>query len=231
MEPVEPNVQPFYVRNRQNWAVAQERQRHVQALFMVGEPVIFTLMWKVEDFEAGLVDRCTRCRVDPTSIQGRIQAVYKQPLTATCPVCYGTTFGHGIRAQIIRPAIFTDSDEDERKGGRGVVHQENVSLESTEDFRARTGDYAFRQEGSRWQLSSPTRLQVRTGYEHPTQQTTSIGYARITATREDKSSVAYVIPPDIDTVKTVLTPSGTFPDDTSSFDTLNGPLIPPTEFE
>lgn len=227
----EPNVQPFYVRQRQDWAVGHVRQQHVQALFIAGEPAMFTLMWKVEDFEAGLVTRCTRCRQDPTSIEGRIQAVYQQPLTATCPVCYGTTFNGGIRAQIVRPAIFTDTDEDERKSGRGVVHQENASVETTEDFRARTGDYVFRRDGSRWQLSGATRMQVRTGYEHPTQAATSIGYARISASREDESSVAFIIPPTASALTTILNVTGPFPDVTTFPDVTHGPLIPASEVE
>lgn len=231
MASVEPNVQPFYVRQRQGWAIANERQRHVQALFTIGEPAMFTLMWKVEDFEAGLVTRCTRCRQDPDSIEGRIEAVYQQPLTATCPVCYGTTFEGGIRAQIIRPAIFTDTDEDERRSGRGVVRPENATVESTEDFRVRTGDFVFRHDGSRWQLGAPTRVQVRTGYEQPTQQATSIGYARIPANREDESSVAYVLPPTASQLTSILTQAGPFPNDMSQYETINGPLVPSTEVQ
>lgn len=223
-----PNNQPFYVRKTQDWATSQERMRHTQALFTVGEPVVFVLMWKVEDFLAGLCVKCTRCSPVGGTLASREFAVYEQPITATCPVCYGTTFLGGIRARIVRPAIVTDADEDERKGSRGVTRPESVTVESTNDFRSRQGDWMFRSDGSRWQLGHPSRIMLRTGYQAPTQQQMSIGYARISATREDASSVAYVIPPNPTLVQTLLqTPPGAWPSIVD--DVVNGPLIPPTE--
>jgi hypothetical protein len=226
--PVEVTVQPYYVRHRQDWAVANERQRHQQALYTVGEPALFTLMWKIEDAEAGLVGPCPICRQNPNSLQGRIQAAYKQAQTARCPACYGTTLAGGIRAQIVRPTIFTDADEDETKSPRGVIHAENLVIETTNDFRARTGDFVFRRDGSRWQLGRPSRVQVRTGYEQPTQEQTSIGYARIQASREDESSVAFEIPPTASELATTLAVSGDFPQ-RPRYEVINGPLIPPEE--
>lgn len=221
-----PNAQPFYVRERQPWAVSQERQRHDQALLSVGEMVMFTLMWKVEDFEAGLVDRCTRC-AGGSAFEQAAMTIYEQPLTYRCPVCYGTTFGTGIRAQIIRPAILTDADEDERKAPRGATHQESLSVTSTEDFRSRTGDWMFRANGTRWQLGHPQRTQVRTGFQQPSQLADSMGYAQIPAAREDLSSVAFIIPPtDKADVATALAVPVHFPSNPSGTDIINGPLIP-----
>lgn len=187
--------QPYYVRQTQDWAVQQERQRHIQAIYQVGEPALFVLMWKVEDFEAGLVTPCPRCRAEDQSVDARVAGIYQQPQTARCPFCFGTTFNGGVRAKIVRPAIFTDADEDERKSARGVTHGENTMVETTDDFRSRTGDYVLRRNGSRWQLGHPQRDQLRTGYKHPTQSSSSLGYARIPASREDKASVVFEIPP------------------------------------
>lgn len=228
-QPTQPNHQPYYVRQTQDWAVAQERQRHQQALYQVGEPVLFALLWRQEDFDAGLVGHCPRCRQIDGSLNARIENVYKQALTTLCPYCFGTTFNGGIRAKIIRPAIFTDTDEDERRTARGVVHPESTTVESTDDFRSRSGDFVFRQDGSRWQLGTPARLQVRTGFAHPTQQDASIGYTRIPASREDKSSVAYQIPPNRDELMVWLTPPQHWPAQPN--DMLNGPLIPGTEIQ
>ena len=188
--------QPYYVRQTQHWAVEQERQRHTQAIYQIGEPVLFVLMWKVEDYEAGLITKCPRCAERSDSIDARVAAVYKQPQTAKCPYCFGTTFYGGVRAKIRRPAIITDADEDERKSSRGVTHSEQTMVQTTDDFRARTGDYVFRLDGSRWQLGHPERVMLRTGFQHPSQAADSIGYARIPASREDKSSVAFEIPPN-----------------------------------
>ena len=230
--PIEHSVQPYYVRKRQDWAIANARQQHDQALLWYGEPALFTLMWKVEDYQAGLVTKCPRCSQDPTSIEGRVQAAYKQPLTARCPVCYGTTFSGGVRAQIIRPAIFTDVDEDETKSPRGVVHAENVTIETTDDFRSRSGDFVFRRDGSRWQLGRPRRVQLRTGYEHPTQLSTSLGYASIPGSREAQTSAAYDLPPETNSLAVLLDNSdSSFPDDNSPYEVINGPLIPDQEFE
>lgn len=187
--------QPYYVRQKQDWAVQQERQRHIQAIYQVGEPALFVLMWKVEDFEAGLVTPCPRCRPETGDVDARVAAIYQQPQTAKCPFCFGTTYEGGVRAKIVRPAIFTDADEDERKSARGVTHAEPLMVETVDDFRSRTGDYVFRRDGSRWQLGHPARDMLRTGYEHPTQAGMSLGYARIPASREDASSVVFDIPP------------------------------------
>lgn len=225
--PVHPNNQPYYIRQTQDWAVQQERQRHIQAMYQTGEPALFVLLWKVEDFDHGYCVRCPRCRQGAGTVQGRVEAVYKQPLTATCPWCFGTTFEGGIRAKIVRPAIFTDVDEDERKSGRGVVHPESLTVESTDDFRSRSGDFVFRADGSRWQLGLPARVQLRTGFQQPTQTLSSIGYARIPAAREDETSVAYQIPPNPQELRAWLTEPLHWPG--PSNDLVNGPLIPGTE--
>lgn len=227
--PIRPNTQPYYVRATQDWAVQQERQRHTQAMYQVGEPALFVLMWHVEDYEAGYVGKCPRCVQDPTTVEGRIQAVYRQPLTSTCPFCFGTTFDGGIRAKIVRPALFTDADEDERRGERGVTHAESTMIESTEDFRCRTGDFVFRADGSRWQLSTPRRVQLRTGYQHPTQAASSIGYTQIPANREDESSVAFQIPPNPQELRAWLIAPQQWPNPVN--DVVIGPLIPGDEFE
>lgn len=203
--PVQFTTQPYYVRAQQSWVIEQERQRHVQALYQVGEPVLFVLMWKVEDYESGLVTKCPRCAEQSDSVEARISAVYQQPQTTHCGFCFGTTFYGGVRAKVRRPALITDADEDERKSQRGVIHNEQVMIQTTDDFRVRTGDYVFRRDGSRWQMGHPQRIMLRTGFGHPTQVDESIGYGQIPASREDRSSVAYEIPPTAEELISILT--------------------------
>lgn len=223
--PVGLSNQPYYVRERKSFAIDQENYRHNQAIWSIGELVIITLMWAYEDFENGYVLRCPRC-FSSQDLEGRAASVYEQPTQTRCPLCYGTTFNGGIRAQIVRPGIFSDTDDDERKSERGITHPQNSIFESTSDFRSRSGDYVFRQDGSRWQLSVPQRVTLRTGFEHPTQQTTSLGYARMTATLEDESSVAYLIPPTTkQAIHDTLVPPSRYP--APPADVINGPLIPP----
>lgn len=230
-EPILESVQPYYLRRTQNWAIDNVRQQHEQALYSYGEPVLFTLLWKVEDHEAGLVDYCSRCHGATTgSVEQMIESAYQQPLNARCPVCFGTLFEGGIRAQIVQPAIVTDADEDERPSPRGVVRPESITVETTDIFRSRSGDLMFRRDGSRWQLGAPRRTQLRTGYAHPTQTATSVGYGSIPASREDEASVAYDIPPTASQLATILDVTSPFPQ-VPPYQVLNGPLIPPTEVE
>lgn len=226
----EVTAQPYYVRDRQPWAVEQERQRHNQALWTVGEYAMFALMWHIQDYQAGLVGRCARCYAsagDPASAATQIAQVYNQPTQNRCPDCFGTTFEGGYKALIVRPAIFSDTDESETFSARGVVHPDDVDIESTTDFRVRSGDYAFRASGDRFSLRVPQRITLRTGFSMPFQTQSSIGYNHARASIEDPSaSVAYDIGPTAHDLRAVLTMGAQVPFDFSDFEVIRGPLIP-----
>lgn len=221
------SVQPYYVRDIQDWAIEQERMRHNQALYQVGEYCMFILMWHHQDFDAGLVARCSRCYSPADSVQNRIADTYNQPVQHRCPYCYGTTFEGGWKARIIRPAIFSDSDEDEQKQARGVTNPQDLSVESTTDFRIRSGDYVFRGNGDRFQLRVPQRVTLRTGFAAPTQSGMAIGYNHARANQEDLTSVAYIIPPTAAELSATLTLGSRVPYDFSTLETIKAPLIPP----
>lgn len=214
---------PYYVRDVQDWAVEQEHMRHDQALLTVGEYCMWTLMWHVLDFEAGLVQRCQRCYRS----SGKIAEAYGQASQNKCPDCFGTTFEGGIRAQIVRPAIFTDTDEEERVDRRGVTHAQNVRIETTHDFRVRSGDYCFRVDGTRWYLRHPESVKIRTGFAYPSQAQSNLTLNFATASLEDRDSVAYLIPPDEAAVTSILGQGRFYPQDFSPYETINAPLIPP----
>jgi hypothetical protein len=218
-------VQPYYLRDPQPWAVEQERLRHNEAMYHVGEMCMFTLMWHVLDFEAGLVARCNRCFV----ARGKVAEAYGQASQNKCPDCFGTTFEGGFRAQIVRPAIFTDTDEDERPDRRGVIHPNDVGLETTTDFRVRQGDFAFRADGTRWYLRGPERVTLRAGFGYPGQRDEAVGYNHAKVTVEDPDSVAYLIPPATATVKTILGQYRRTPQDYSAYEIIRAPLIPASE--
>jgi hypothetical protein len=213
----------YYVRDPQRWQVDQERMRHNQALWMIGEYAMFALMWHIEDFENGLVERCHRCYLS----LDKVASTYGQPSVNKCPDCFGTTFEGGYKALIVRPAIFDDTDEGEKMDRRGVVHDDDLTVETTSDFRVRNGDYAFRQDGSRWYLRVPARITVRTGFEHPYQTTAAITYNNARAQLEDPTSVAYLIGPDKATLRTVLSLGRYTPEDFSAYEVIRAPLIPP----
>jgi hypothetical protein len=211
----------FFVRERQDWTVQQEKMRHEQALYQIGEPAMFIMLWKVEDHYKGYVRRCARCYSGPDESAAE---AYNQSTKNRCPMCFGTTFEGGIRAKVIRPALFSDVDDQEQNSQRGVTYPERLTVESTGDFRFRPGDFVFRADGSRWQLSTPTRVQLRTGYGHPSQGFDAFAFAQGMASLEDNTSVAWIIPPNQDDLKTILQPDSRFP--TAKVDLTNGPLIP-----
>lgn len=223
----EPVAQPYYVRDAQPWSVEQERQRHYQALYAVGEYAMFALMWHIQDFTAGLVDRCHTCTGAPGSKQSIIMDAYEQPERNKCPDCFGTTFEGGYRALIVRPAIFSDTDESENLTARGMVNPSDIDVESTTDFRVRSNDYVFRAGGDRYQLGVPARIQLRTGFGPVTQTNSAIGYNHARASYEDpNASVAYLIGPDAAGLRSLLSRGRALPEDFSASEQIRGPLIP-----
>ncbi|MFE0490217.1 hypothetical protein [Streptomyces griseoaurantiacus] len=209
-----------YVRAQQNWAIDQERQRHDEALWSLGESVMFCLMWTARDHDAGLVALCPLCADD------RISKAYGQPSRNKCPDCFGTRFEGGYRALIVRPAIFTDADDSQSFTARGVVAPQEVHLETTSDFRVHSGDYAMRATGERLQLRAPQRTTLRTGFGTPYQREVATAYNLARAAVEDPESVAYIIPPDTDDLVEILSRSGATPPTFSDVEVIRAPLIP-----
>lgn len=205
----------------------QERQRHDEALFWLGEYAFIALMWHTVDFELGLIGRCNTCFNTTNTLQNRITAVYNQPTRNLCPDCYGTTYEGGIRALIVRPFMFADTDESEKQDRRGSVHPMSLSGETTWDFRSYQGDYVFRQDGTRYRVTTqPNRNTVRTGFAHPSQSATTLGYARMQLAYEEPTTVAYTIPPSGSSIEALLDITGLQqPINWSAVEVINGPLI------
>jgi len=213
-------AQPYYVRESQRFAVDQERQRHSQALYTLGEYTMFCLMWHIQDYENGLVGKCPLCSESPYA------EAYKQPERNKCPNCFGTTFDGGYKALIVRPAIFSDTDEGQAYQARGVVNSDDLDMESTPDFRVRSGDYCFRSTGDRFFLRVPQRVTLRTGFATPFQRTMAVGYNHARASMEDPSTVSYLIPPATQDLTTILSVHATEPVSFSQFEVIRAPLIP-----
>jgi hypothetical protein len=247
--------QPAWQRDVQRFAVAQERQRHAQALWQYGELVVFALMWRPQDIGLGLARRCTRCYVPAqvitdlppetppplgwatASTEAQISAAYGQGNQFRCTLCFGTQViaagaarVPGVRALIVRPAILTDTDQNQQRSAKGVVNTGQVAVQSTPDFRVNTLDYFFRADGRRYQLAVPARTTLRTGFGSPWQASANISYNLASAALEDpRASVAYVIPPAAAQVEQVLGTYTRVPADYAWFEQLNGPLVPGEE--
>lgn len=221
--PMVPNsratLQPFYLREPQRWAVDQERQRHLQALYTVGEWTMFCLLWHLEDFQNGLVTRCSTCYTVYSQ-------AYEQGERNKCPDCFGTTFEGGFKAIIVRPAIFGDTDEGQQFQARGVVGSDDLDMESTPDFRVRSGDYCFRSTGHRFYLRVPERVTLRTGFATPYQRSMAVGYNHARASLEDPNTVSYTIPPNEADLVSILNISVTEPVSFAAYEIIRSPLIP-----
>jgi hypothetical protein len=212
----------YWSRDRENWAVTQERDRHNQVLWEYGELAIFVLLWHLEDFNAGLVERCSTCylAVNP------IAEAYGQGDQYRCPDCYGTTFEGGYKAIIVRPTLFSDTDKDQKAHSRGQVNSDEVDIESTADFRIRTGDYCVRATGDRFYLRVPARVTLRTGFGVPWQTNSAITYSHARAVIEDPADASYVIPPDNDRAHDILVAVSRLPLSYHQYEDIRAPLIP-----
>lgn len=218
-------VQPYYVREPQNWAVEQERMRHIQPMYTVGELAMFVLLWTIRDFEVGRVVRCDQCYTS----RGVIAEAYGQPSKNKCPYCYGTTFDGGFRAVIVRPVMINDTDPNQQFQNRGVPETEDINVETTPDFQINSGDYLFRATGERFALRAPSRNTLRSGFMAPYQADTKISYAALRASREDETSAAYIIPPDAHRLDQILTLYSRLPYAFADKEITRDALIPHTD--
>lgn len=187
---------PWLVPQVQPWTNVWVIDQHVEALYLLGEPALFTMMWRVQDYEAGLVDHCSSCYT-------RSAQAFDQPARKKCPVCFGTTFEGGIRGQIIRPAIFNDRNVELTDTIRGTLSIDTLQVETTPDFVFTKGDYVFRADGTRYQGEEKGEGVLRTGFAHPNSSDAFRG--TIPSVRlEDPTSVAYTLPPTTEDLRLLL---------------------------
>lgn len=195
-----------HLRDPEDWAVNNLRSSHDDALGLFGEYAIFVMLWHVEDHDEGLVDRCPTCVLP----YGRIGEVFGQPSDADCDDCLGTGFEGGYRAKIIRPSVWDFSEETQADSRRGEVHRQTAAVQSTSDFRLKTGDFAIRADNTRYRVRSIVNDRLITGYEHPTRQNTSVGFNYSQLVRDDETSVVYKVPPltqaELNTLLNPVTP-------------------------
>ena len=209
---------PHWIADPHLWEVEQERWRHTDALFRFGEYTMFVLMWRIQDFEAGLVDRCPTCYV----AYGEVADAYGQPAKRLCPDCYGTTFEGGYRAKIVRPAIWDLGAELNQRTPRGELTVNAAQIQSTPDFRMKVEDYAFRGDGKRWQIKTIGVNRLNTGFYTVTDPNSLLAYNVGQAALEDPSSVAYIIQPDETSLMATLDIKAAYrtPEDFSLIDDL-----------
>lgn len=225
LDPFDPSLQPYWLPDTQPWAVQQERMRHNQAMFSWGEYAMFVLLWDVDDFEAGLIGRCSVCYLP----YGKVSETFNQPAKRKCLNCFGTTFEGGYKAKVVRPSMWDVAPDINRLTPHGEVLIETLRVQSTSDFRMRRGDYILRGDGTRWQVRDIAAADtLETGFGPSNDENALVAYNYRNASREDESSVVYLIPPiAVTELRNILhiAAGSRFPADFSAVDEIRGGLL------
>lgn len=211
---------PRWLPDPQEYAIEIERFNHDQALAQFGEYAVFVLLWTLEDFTKGIVARCSICyQNDP------IAETYGQSSKVKCSSCFGTTFEGGYKAIIVRLSMWDHNEKDDKLQKKGHIDLQNAQVQYTSDFRARTGDYVFRGDGTRWRIQSVATNHLRTGFMMTSNSRTPLGFnsAQVILDNE-KSSVAYMIPPDEETLRTIDRPRSIFLNSFPEIEDIRGSL-------
>lgn len=210
-------MRPPY-QNQHPYALAQEVQRHDDAVHWYGEMTAFILWWHIHDFEANLVARCSVCYTP----LGDITEVYRQVPKQKCAGCYGTTFEGGYRAIIYRPAIWDTTRTDSRTEKRGDIVKATGTIQMASGFIARAGDTAVRSDGTHWQLSQAQGPELSTGFG-PRGGLDSVIRSKANVQLEDADAVSHLV--TIDTSALDLAGWQPWVSPTHPSDVLNGPEL------
>ena len=143
-----------------DYDILQEQQRHDDAIHWFGEMSCFVLWWHPEDFQDGLVARCSDCYVP----FGDVAEAYRQPSQKKCPTCYGTSFEGGIKRLLYRPALWSITPESEGVVKRGNVEIERGTIEMLSNITCRQNEVVVRADGSRWRMGQPKWQKITTGF-------------------------------------------------------------------
>lgn len=208
----------LWMPDAQDFAISQVALRHENALTLFGEYAMFVLLWRIADHNKGLVERCSVCWDD-------IAEAYGQSPREKCEGCFGTTFEGGFKARIIRPSLWDANEAANVSHRRGETETANTSIQTTEDFRARSGDFVFRADGTRWRIQSLSTNHLRTGFMMPSVPRTSVGFNFGQVMLEDRSSVAYTIPPGDDAFEAMDLMHTHHPRDFSDYEIIRGSLF------
>jgi hypothetical protein len=134
---------------------------HDETLQTYGEQCLLRLLWRAEDFTAGLVDRCTVCQdsESPTnpdiSVQQRVAKVYGQSGNTYCPNCFGTSFNGGFQ-NIVYQLFMLAADTPDKRNNQvvGQFWNQNPRAQFSWYPQIRQGDLVARVES--WSGNSPT---------------------------------------------------------------------------
>lgn len=160
----------------QPWAIDHEQTYHSEALQSFGEKVIVRVAWQVQDFEAGIVERCTECMQGGTlTIQQRYSDLYKEAGDSRCLNCFGIGFDGGFRPTTYIVYMLAVDDPDQRQRGQtGEVYSNVLDAQFLWEPVLAEGDMIVRvdewvddvtpaSEEGRYRLDDISQQSVRTG--------------------------------------------------------------------
>lgn len=179
-----------------SYDIAQEQMRHNDALNWFGEMTCFLAWWHIDDFNEGLVQRCSTCTA---GVDAEIFDAYKQPHRAHCPNCYGTTFEGGLKAVYFKAAIWDltpVSEEEVTK--RGAVERVRGLIEYPSDLVLRQADHVVRQDGTRWQIAQPTWQEITTGFGSQRGQLGHRMQGKVQINKEDETTPVFDVEVDFE---------------------------------
>lgn len=160
---------------QEDWAIEHEQIWHREALQKFGERAIIRKRWTLQDFDRGLVGRCTRCQgVISDEVAERLTAVYKGSTSdSSCAYCFGVGYEGGFEPVVYAMHILATDDTDQRarhKSGQFIKHAPRVQLLWTPIFN--DGDLIVQglwegdtmtSETGRYSMGTVTPLTVRAG--------------------------------------------------------------------
>lgn len=162
--------------------------RHNDAIHWFGEMTCFISWWRVEDFNAGLVTRCSVCYLP----FGDIADAFRQPSMNKCVNCFGTTFEGGIRTKFYRPGIWDLSAQSKDVIKHGETTIVKGTIETFSNLDLRQGDVLVRHDGTRWQIDQPIWQEITTGFGSQKGNSTLRLQGKTSITLEDPTAVAYL---------------------------------------
>lgn len=167
--------------------IEQEQQRHDDAIHWFGEMSCFISWWRPEDFDLGLVGRCTDCYIP----LGDIADAYRQAGQDKCPTCFGTSFEGGIKTLLYRPALWDLTPRSESQVKRGDVTIVNATIEMLSNVDMHQADVVVRADGTRWRINQPVWQEITTGFgSQKGSKPLRLG-GKVQAVLEDPSTVNY----------------------------------------
>lgn len=186
---------------------------HVESLLRYGERVVYLRRWQWEDYERGLVDKCSRCSAGKTlGLKERMNAVYGQTGDTFCEYCWGTGFEGGFNGEaLITYMLAVDTEIDQHNQSKtGFSQKEKAEVQLPHMPVVRQNDLIMtftswvtetqpREPYGRYTVQKSRPETIRTGLEHNTSREQLVGW-RAEIVPVPPESPLWRVPPIFETI-------------------------------